>query len=114
MLFYSLLEKFGYDREPNEISGGIYDVSNCEVLRINNTEQNLKPSEICEAKAFIAKYRNTFCFAETYGIPQGFLLSCTPKKIENKCDGTGFEHGSMNIIGIPEGCTKIMILAQND
>lgn len=105
-----------YKQTSHKLLGyGIYDMSEVEYLGINGAPQDLenaKAEDITpELQAFIDKYPN-FVLASAYETGATFLLSSEPPRWSGKRMGSGFNHGSTNVL---VGCTnKLLILAEND
>lgn len=120
--------------EGREYTGGVFDVSDLEVLCIEGTLQSKlpNPEEVKAAKCnlarfeakgesyiklseFISKYKKTFCFAHAYEKYDMFFLSDKPKSITKQKLGEGFEgHGTAVVLEFTKPVSKLLILGQND
>lgn len=109
-------EDFLSANEDRMISDGIYDVTNIDFVQFDGdlrfgayskTEEGFD-----EVLAFIEKYSNEFVIACAYQSDQTFLLAQHPHEFKGTKVGSGFNHGSCNLItSCPE---SLLILAEDD
>jgi hypothetical protein len=103
-----------FDDEEKLLDDGIWIVpDNCETLFVEGEYNNLEayPTALEQANTFAEKYPD-YVIASSYEVFGFFLLSKKPRVYNKNWEGSGFNHGSCNLLN---NCPKrLLILAEND
>ena len=94
------------------LADGIYDVSDIQFMYMNDSYYH--PEQLpAHAIDFINKHPQAI-LASAYETDGTFILSERPRLLGPVAIGSGFNYGSTNVISIPRGVEKVLILAEND